>query len=142
MLLRIIYQVCPPKKESYNHDIATRSQALGYKVAGLSNEKIKVLTGLGARTVNAIQRKAITLGFNPKADQPRILDIHVCDAPRSGRPQITPDEAAQQRVLAKVLTDRFGVTESPVTLYKPHYCGFTRAPLCSPFQIDRCHGLS
>ena len=70
-----------------HYDIATRAQALTLKlILQLDNKQIEAITGLKPRTVASIADKALERGFDPTADPPVILDIHVCDAPRSGRP--------------------------------------------------------
>ncbi|AEO66501.1 uncharacterized protein THITE_2114632 [Thermothielavioides terrestris NRRL 8126] len=70
-----------------HYDIATRAQALTLKlILQLSNAEIEELTGLSSRTVNSIATKALERGFDPNARPVLILDKHVCDAPRTGRP--------------------------------------------------------
>jgi len=68
------------------YDIATRAQALTLKALGVTNQEIERQTGIKARTVNYIYDRATRRGFDPNAEHPTILDIHVQDAPRSGRP--------------------------------------------------------
>ncbi|KAF2191465.1 hypothetical protein K469DRAFT_371863 [Zopfia rhizophila CBS 207.26] len=68
------------------HDSATRAQVVALKVFGASNEDIEQQTGIKARTVNSIYDRAIQRGFNPYAEHPIVYNIHVEDAPRSGRP--------------------------------------------------------
>ncbi|KAL2142930.1 hypothetical protein VTI28DRAFT_509 [Corynascus sepedonium] len=69
------------------HDIATRAQVLTLKlIAQLDNDQIEALTGLKARTVNNIVSKALERGFDPTRVPAVILDKHVSDAPKTGRP--------------------------------------------------------
>ena len=58
------------------------------------------------RTVNRLVDKALERGFDPQASPPIILDIHVSDAPRSGRP--SKQEDYKDTVLEKVRKDRYG----------------------------------
>jgi transposase len=69
-----------------NFDRATRAQVLAYKTIGLSNKRIQELTGIEKDTANGIVRKAIERGFDPNATPAHILDAHVEDGKRSGRP--------------------------------------------------------
>jgi type IV secretory pathway VirB10-like protein len=69
-----------------SYDNATRAQALALKLAGHSNAQIESITGIQAATLNALYRKAVSRGLNP-AESKRILDIHVQDGARSGRPK-------------------------------------------------------
>ena len=94
-----------------NYDIATRAQALTLKIYSLSNDKIERLTGINRRTVSQWLDNAISRGLDPKARPLVILDCHVKDGTRSGRPtQQTP--ANTEAVLAKVRTDRYGREKS------------------------------
>jgi transposase len=102
-------EAIPPKKrEKHNYETATRAQVVALKLAGISNTRILELTGLEKATVNAILRRAIERGLDTKALPARILDIHVADAKRSGRPPVLITDELKEAVLAKVLTDRFG----------------------------------
>ncbi|KAI8633014.1 hypothetical protein F5Y19DRAFT_285421 [Xylariaceae sp. FL1651] len=68
-----------------NYDIATRSQALALKIGGRhSNQEIEQITGIKTRSINRILDNAIERGLD--LNKPVILDIHVADAPRPGRP--------------------------------------------------------
>jgi transposase len=67
------------------HDIATRAQALALKLVGVSNQDIQRLTGIHPRTVHNIMDRAIERGLD--LNHPIILEIHVRDGPRTGRPK-------------------------------------------------------
>ncbi len=85
-------------------DTATRAQALALKVVGFPPDQIRAMTGIAPRTVNDILDRAIQRGFDPA--NPTIKDIHVEDAPRSGRPR--KQEAYKDQVLQKIRADRYG----------------------------------
>jgi hypothetical protein len=68
------------------HDITTRAQALTMKAYGHTSNLIEHATGIKPRNLRYLWPKAINRGFNPEA--PKILDIYVQDAPRSGRPTV------------------------------------------------------
>lgn len=102
----------PPKKSAHNYDNTTRAQALSYKVAGLSNERIKELTGFNKATVNAFIRKAKKRSFDPTTNPPRILKKHVCNTPRSGQPLVVPNDDVRQKIIDQITTDRFGREKS------------------------------
>src|SRR3954469_18743321 len=90
-----------------HYDIATRAQALTLKlVLQLDNKQIEAITGLKPTTVASIANKALERGFDPHASPPVILDKHVCDAPRSGRP--SKQEHYKEEVLEKVRRNRYG----------------------------------
>ena len=89
-----------------NYDIATRAQALTLKIYGLSNDKIERLTRINRRTVSQWLDNAILHSLDPKARPLVILDCHVEDGTRSGRPT-QQTLANTEAVLAKVRTDRY-----------------------------------
>ena len=78
-----------------SYDNATRAQALTLKLVGFSNAEIEKITGIQPQTVSAIHRKAIARGLNPEESK-KILDHHVEDAPRSGRPRSRPKRLLQR----------------------------------------------
>jgi transposase len=88
------------------YDNATRAQALTLKLAGVSNAKITSITGIKTRNLNVLYQKAISRGLDPSEDA-KLLDIHVQDAARSGRPKKQTD-TIKEEVLSKVRTDRYG----------------------------------
>ena len=69
------------------YDLATRAQALALKCTGASNYFIQQQTGIPSRTINSIFDRAIERGFNPGTRPSIILNCHVEDAPRPGRPR-------------------------------------------------------
>lgn len=71
------------------YDTATRAQALTLKLAGFSNDQVQQITGIHPRTVLLILDRAVERGLD--LAKPVILDIHVQDAPRSGRPSKQAD---------------------------------------------------
>jgi len=89
------------------HDAATRAQAITLKMIGATYEQIEQQTGISRRTVLRIYAKAIERGFDPKAEPPIIRDIHVQDAPRSGRPS-KQTEAKKEEILNKIQLDCYG----------------------------------
>lgn len=78
------------------HDIATRAQALTLKLLGVSNQDIQRLTGIHPRTVHNIMDRAIERGLD--LNNPTILEIHVRDGPRPGRPKKKREELKEQLV--------------------------------------------
>ncbi|KAL2128636.1 hypothetical protein VTI74DRAFT_8909 [Chaetomium olivicolor] len=74
------------------HDIATRAQALTLKlIVQLDNKQIEAITGMKSRTINDLANRALERGFDPQGSPPVILDEHVRDAPKSGRPSKQKD---------------------------------------------------
>ncbi|KAF1981362.1 hypothetical protein K402DRAFT_386648, partial [Aulographum hederae CBS 113979] len=88
-----------------SYDIATRAQALTLKLFGFSNAQIESTTGIQPRTLNNIYRKAISRGLNPQ-ESTKILDYHIEDGSRSGRPTKQGEEVTSN-VLSKVRGDRY-----------------------------------
>ncbi|KAL7920478.1 hypothetical protein ACQKWADRAFT_157032 [Trichoderma austrokoningii] len=66
------------------YDIATRAQALTLKLAGFPSDQVQQITGIHPRTVNSILDRAVERGLD--LTKPVILDIHLQDASRAGRP--------------------------------------------------------
>lgn len=87
------------------YDTATRAQALSLKLFGASNDEIQRITGITPSTLNRIYDRAIERGFNP-SESSQILDKHVEDAPKSGRP--AKQSQHQADVIEKVRRDRYG----------------------------------
>jgi transposase len=88
-----------------SYDIATRAQALTLKLVGFSNSEIESITGIKQTTLSTLFRKTIARGFNPSESQ-KILDIHVQDRSRSGRPKKQTEDVITE-VILKVRGDRF-----------------------------------
>jgi len=88
------------------HDTATRAQALALKVFRATNTQIEAQTGLTRKVVNQIIDRAIEQGFDPRAEQPTILNSHVATAPKSKRPE--KQSQVKESVLAKVQRNRYG----------------------------------
>ncbi|KAJ5212544.1 uncharacterized protein N7498_004190 [Penicillium cinerascens] len=78
------------------HDIAMRSMIVTMKACGISTAAISEITGVSARTVNALYNRAIERGFDPTQRPMTMTDAYVADATRSGRPtkQIPEAKAA------------------------------------------------
>jgi transposase len=87
-------------------DNATRAQALSMKVLGFPNAEIEAITGIQPATMYALLKKAKERGFDPEISK-KILDEHVCDSKKSGRPTVQTEDVIAE-VVAKVRTDRFG----------------------------------
>lgn len=91
-----------------NWDIATRAQILALKAFGHKNEEIAEKlgfkkTGQSLSTVYNIWKRAKERGFDP--ENPVVLDIHVKDAPRSGRPR-KPREGRDRCRCKRILCQR------------------------------------
>ncbi|KAK4118895.1 hypothetical protein N657DRAFT_637678 [Parathielavia appendiculata] len=85
------------------YDPATRAQAVALKL--VANSQIEAITGLNPRTI--------------KSFPALVLEKHVCDAPKSGRP--SKQGAKKDAVLEKVRQDWFGQlgnTISPMTVWR------------------------
>jgi transposase len=89
-----------------SYDVATRAQALALKLVGIPSQEIEHITGIQPRTLNSIHQKAVARGLNPDESK-KILDRHVEDGSRSGRPKKQTEEIISE-VLSKVRTDRYG----------------------------------
>jgi hypothetical protein len=70
------------------YEAATRAQIITLKALGLPNKEIceKLQIPLNRTTIYRIWQRALERGFNPEV--PIVLDTHVEDAPRSGRPAV------------------------------------------------------
>jgi len=86
-----------------SYDVATRSQALTLKLVGYKNAEIESITGMRPNTVNTLLRKAIARGLDP-TPKSKILDYHVEDSQRSGRPTKQTEKVISD-VLSKVRGD-------------------------------------
>ncbi|KAK3903422.1 hypothetical protein C8A05DRAFT_14611 [Staphylotrichum tortipilum] len=74
------------------YDLATRAQAVTLKlIVRLENSQIEAITGLKPRTVNKICDRAIERGFDPQRVPTLVLDEHVRDMPKTGRPSKQAD---------------------------------------------------
>jgi hypothetical protein len=97
-----------PREREY--DKATRAQIITMKLCGLSNRQIEEKFGsgkeLGSRQIQRLWDKAIQRGFDPA--KPILLDAHVADAPRSGRPPTLTDEKIAEIEAAIVSLEREG----------------------------------
>jgi len=61
---------------------------------------IHKITGVSTRQIDRIYSRAISRGFEPNAELLLILDEHIIDEPRSGRPS-TQTEENKQLVVSK-----------------------------------------
>jgi hypothetical protein len=93
-----------------SYDNATRAQALALKLEGISPAKIESITGIQPNTLYYLFKKTKQRGLNP-AESHRILDHHIEDGKRSGRPTKQTPEAIQD-VLLKVRRNRYGREKS------------------------------
>src|SRR4051812_14817688 len=67
-------------------DSTIRAQALGLKIAGISNSEIQAQTGIAPRTLLRIYDRAIQRGLNLHERPCKILNSHVAEGLRPGRP--------------------------------------------------------
>ncbi len=89
------------------HDVCVRAQVVFLKlVLKFDNGQIENLTGVKTRTIHNLVDKALERGFDPQSSPPVVLDEHVSDAPRPGRPRKQDDY--KDKVLEKVRADRYG----------------------------------
>ena len=84
-----------------SHDCSTRAQAITLKILSATYEQIQQQTDIPRRTVLDIYARAIEQDFDPKVEHPIIRDIHVQDAPRSGRTSKQTEENKEE-ILSKV----------------------------------------
>ncbi|KAI0548013.1 hypothetical protein F4679DRAFT_585944 [Xylaria curta] len=78
-----------------SYEPATRAQALALKLGGRhSNEEIKRITGMSAVAVNRMVDRALERGLDLK--NPLILDHHVANGAKSGRPSKQKSETQSQ----------------------------------------------
>lgn len=66
---------------------ANRASILALRASGLTTAQVEELTGFAQRTIRHIYNRAISRGFDPAARPFLILDEHVADAKRTGRPR-------------------------------------------------------
>lgn len=101
-----VLQLVPMPSEN---DIATRAAICALKSAfgGKSTSAVAEVTGIPARTINAIFARAIERGFDPTMATFAINNTYVEDAPRAGRPKKQIQEL-QERITTKVRSDRCG----------------------------------
>jgi len=92
-------------------DIATRAQIVTMKFLGLTTKQINehLRLHLDTSNIRRIYEKATSRGFGKES--PVLLDLHVNDSPRSGRPtKQTAEKVAE--IEGKVTKDRFGREKS------------------------------
>src|SRR6266566_4462855 len=78
---------------------------------GKSTAEIHDLTGISISQINKIYAQAIRRGFEPNLLPSVILEEHLIDNPRSGRPS-KQIEMNQRLILDKVTFDRYGHKKS------------------------------
>lgn len=66
-----------------NFEIATRAQVVTLRSVGISAKRVEEITGVAERTQRKIVEKAKERGFSGG----KILDAHVKDGDKSGRPR-------------------------------------------------------
>lgn len=88
-----------------NYELATRAQALALKLGGRhSNHEIAHITGISIRNINTIVDRAVDRGLD--LSKPVILDVHVANGSRPGRP--SKQGEVKDQILAQVQRDRYG----------------------------------
>src|SRR5207237_5368163 len=91
-----------------NYDLATRAQALTLKLEGKSATQIFQITGMSKTAQFELLKKAKSRGLNiEQSPMPKLLEEHLADGPRSGRPSKQTDEVVEA-VIQQVRSDRFG----------------------------------
>lgn len=75
-----------------NYCMATRAQVIGLLTAGILPADIAAVTGVPAQTCRNWWKKALKRGFDPQARPLLVLDEHVVDGLRSGRPSTQDDK--------------------------------------------------
>ena len=92
---------------------ATRAAVVTLKVLKFSSRQIFSLTHVCESTQRSIWDKALDRGFDPS--QCRILDKHVADGARSGRPKKDTKEV-REALLKKIRRDRYGREKTSLRL--------------------------
>lgn len=80
---------------------ATRAQIVTLKAVGKTNLEVHAITGIKEHMIRSIYSTAILRGFDPAERPVVILNKHVEDGPRPGRPS-KQTSGPQQVALAKV----------------------------------------
>ena len=101
MLLCSKFHLFNLKNMARSHDYSTRAQAITLKILSAIYEQIQQQISIPRRTVLDIYARAIKWDFDPKAEHPIICDIHVQDAPRSGR-VLKQTEEKKEEILSKI----------------------------------------
>jgi transposase len=96
------------------YSIAQRVQCLTLLTVGFTAAAIEEKLGIPVRTVRKIRKRAEDRGFNPSKDA-RILEHHVQDGQRTGRPKEI-DSSVEAALLASVRRDRNGREKSSEVL--------------------------
>jgi transposase len=123
------------KDVGHRYTLVQRVQCLTLLVEGFKAPYIKEKTGVSERSQRNIRKRAYDRGFRPEQD-PRILELYVADAPRSGRPKEILKEK-EEEVLLAVRSDRSGREKSSEVLAYEQGISYTSA-----LRILRKHGLS
>ncbi|ORY10964.1 hypothetical protein BCR34DRAFT_336222 [Clohesyomyces aquaticus] len=104
------------------YENSTRAIVVCLKATGKSSKEVSAISGIPTRTVNSIYARAIERGFEPCERPMKLLDKHLEDAPRSGRPSkqtnVSQKGALSQdglnisastvcRILKKMMEDRY-----------------------------------
>ena len=119
----------------HRYSIAQRVQCLTLIVEGFSGRDIEKKTGVKPTAQTYIKKRANARGFCPEQD-PRILEYHVQDGARSGRPKEITLET-EQRILNSVRKDRSGREKSSEVL--AYEVGISRS---SALRILHKYGLT
>jgi transposase len=107
----------PPRDTKANgnrYSLVQRAHCLALLMEGYSYQEIERKTGIKRSTQANIKTRAYARGFCPEQD-PRILECHVEDSPRSGRPKEI-SAATEQRLLDSIKIDRAGREKSSEVL--------------------------
>ena len=89
------------------YDSAIRAQIVALKAYGISATEIAKITQISKWIIRDIYRRAVDRGFDPKSSPPLVLNTHVDDAFRLGRPS-KQTEDTKNAILEKVRCDRYG----------------------------------
>jgi transposase len=92
------------------YENSTRAIVVCLKATGKSSKEVSAISGIPTRTVNSIYARAIERGFEPCERPMKLLDRHLEDAPRTGRP--SKQDRVSQKVVDTVRTDRYGREKS------------------------------
>jgi transposase len=98
------------KPRGYYFTNVQRAHCLALQAEGFPHPYIEQKTGIGRKTQASIWKKAVERGFKPDQN-PCILEEHVKDGERSGRPKVIQKEV-EEALLASVRSDKAGREKS------------------------------
>lgn len=81
-----------------HHEVSMRAVSVYLKADGKTSTATEAITGIPAKTISALYRRAVDRGFDPTTRPLVLTDHHVADAPRVGRPKKRTTELTKRVV--------------------------------------------